>query len=71
MNGFKFLWEKIDEKLNWKNHIGTISKNISRGMGIINKLKHFVPERTLYSLYFTLILPYINYKLWNNGMGKL
>ena len=30
-------------------------------MGIIYKLKHFVPEGVLYSLYCTLILPYINY----------
>ena len=30
-------------------------------MGIINKLKHFVPESVLFSLYCTLILPYINY----------
>ena len=30
-------------------------------VGIINKLKHFVPKGVLYSLYCTLILPYINY----------
>ena len=27
----------------------------------MNKLKQFVPERILYSLYCSLILPYINY----------
>ena len=28
---------------------------------MLTKLKHFVPENILYSLYCTLILPYINY----------
>ena len=61
VNDTKFLGVTIDENLNWTNHIETISKNISMGVGIINKLKHFVPEGVLYSLYCTLILPYINY----------
>ena len=35
---------------------------------MLNKLKHYVPEYILLSLYCTLILPYINYGilLWDN-----
>ena len=35
---------------------------------MLTKLKHFVPENILYSLYCTLILPYINYGvlIWGN-----
>ena len=35
---------------------------------MLTKLKHFVPEKILYSLYCTLILPYINYGvlIWGN-----
>ena len=47
----------IDENLTWKNHIDAISKTISRNIGVLTKLKHFVPENILYSLYCTLILP--------------
>ncbi len=61
VNKTKFLGVTIDENIIWKSHIDNISKNISTGIGVINKLKHFVPERVLYSLYCTLILPYINY----------
>ena len=57
----KFLGVIIDENLTWKNHIDAISKTISRNTGMLTKLKHFVPENILYSLYCTLILPYINY----------
>ena len=57
----KSLGVIIDENLTWKNHIDAISKTISRNTGMLTKLKHFVPENILYSLYCTLILPYINY----------
>ena len=58
----------MDENLTWKNHIDAISKTISRNIGVLTKLKHFVPENILYSLYCTLILPYINYGvlIWGN-----
>jgi hypothetical protein len=57
----KFLGVLIDENLTWKNHIGGISKTISRNIGIINKLKFFMPEHILRTLYYTLVLPYLNY----------
>ena len=64
----KFLGVIIDENLTWKNHIDAISKTISRNTGMLTKLKHFVPENILFSLYCTLILPYINYGalIWGN-----
>ena len=63
------LWGVIvNEKLTWKNHIDAISKTFSRNIGMLTKLKYFVPENILYSLYWTLILPYVNYGvlIWDN-----
>ena len=58
----KFLGVIIDENLTSKNHIDV------RNIGVLTKLKHFVPENILYSLYCILILPYINYGvlIWGN-----
>ena len=35
---------------------------------MMTKLRHFVPEKILYSLYCTLVMPYINYGIliWGN-----
>ena len=57
----KFLGLTIDENLTWKYHIDNITTTISCNIGVMNKIKQFVPERILYSLYCLLILPYINY----------
>jgi hypothetical protein len=64
----KFLGVLIDECLTWKQHIDCISKTISRNIGVMNKLKHCVPDRILHTLYCTLVLPYLNYGIlvWGN-----
>ena len=69
MNKTKFLGVLIDENSTWKDHIDAISKTMSRNIGIINKLKHFVPKRILLSLYYTLVMPYLNYGIlaWGNS----
>ena len=68
VNKTKFLGVLIDENLTWKDHIDAISKTMSRNVGMINKLKHFVPKRILLSLYYTLVMPYLNYGIlaWGN-----
>ena len=57
----KFLGVLIDDCLKWKNHTDCVSKTISRNIGVMNKLKHFVPTRILHTLYCTLVLPFLNY----------
>ena len=68
VNSTKFLGVIIDDNLTWKNHIDAISKTISRNIGMLTKLKHYVPDYILYSLYCTLVLPYVNYGIliWGN-----
>ena len=41
--------------------LDAISKTISRNIGMLTKLKHYVPGHIMHSLYCTLVLPYINY----------
>ena len=43
----KFLGVMIDEHLTFKNHVQYISKKISRSVGILNKLKFYLPIEPL------------------------
>ena len=61
MKSIKFLGVIIDDKLAWKDHISHISKTISRNTGVLSKLRSFLPTSTLFTLYNTLILPYLSY----------
>ena len=57
----KYLGIMIDSDLSWKNHIDFISHKISKSIGIIAKLRHYIPRHLLLSIYHTLITPYLTY----------
>ena len=53
----------IDQHLSWKHHIDYIALKISENIGIISRRRHFVPLKTLLTIYNSLISPYISYGL--------
>ena len=59
----KFLGVKLQENLSWKCHIDTIANKIVKVVGILNRLKHQLPEVTLLLIYTTLIQSHISYAI--------
>ena len=59
----KYLGVLIDGNLSWKHHINYISTKISKGIGIIARLRHLERRTTLLNIYLSLIEPYISYGL--------
>ena len=68
VSSIQFLGVCVDNKLSWKNHINNISKTISRNIGVMYKLKQYLPSSALLTLYSSLISPYLNYGIlaWGN-----
>ena len=64
----KFLEVYIDSHLNWCEHINHIKSKISKNVSIIRRVKHLLINSSLYSLYSTLVMPYLNYccEIWGN-----
>ena len=60
----KYLDVLIDSHLSWRYHIDYISSKISKGVGIIARLRHYVPTITLLSFLNRTI-----HFLWTNCMG--
>ena len=65
----KFLGVIIDNKLKWKDHIDNISNKIAKGIGVIIKARKVFDKTTFFSIYNSLILPYIGYciHIWGNA----
>ena len=58
---FIFLGLTLDENLSWNAHIQKISNKVSRSLGVIRRLKRFLPSHILRLLYNSLILPHLQY----------
>ena len=46
----KFLGITIDKHLTWNYHIANITSQIAKGIGIVYRLKHILPQKSLYVL---------------------
>lgn len=67
-DSIKYLGIIMDSNLSWKEHIKQLSKKISRGIGLISKLRHYVSKCILTQLYYSLIYPFLTYGviIWAN-----
>ena len=69
VNETKFLGVVTDNKCKWSSHLGHISNIISKGIGVITKVRKVFDQTTLMSLCNSLILHYIMYcvDVWGNA----
>jgi hypothetical protein len=61
VDNIKFLGMHLDRHLLFKNHVDYISTKLSKSVGILYKLKYFLPPEILKIIYFSLVQPYIYY----------
>ena len=62
-NTSKYLGVQIDNKLSWKDQINAVKLKVSKGIGILAKLRCYLPLTSLKNLYNAFIQPHINYCL--------
>ena len=73
MDEFNYLGLIINKHLKWNSHVNKIGNKISQTIGVINKLKHLIPQKTLLTIYHSLILPHINYCIlaWGHDSNRI
>ena len=64
----KYLGIIFDSHLNWKKHIHELGKKISKSVGILSKIRHFVSIDILIQLYYCFVYSLITYGIlvWGN-----
>ena len=70
---FNFLGLTINEKMSWKSHVNKISNKVSKYVGVLNRLKRYLPGHILKIIYVSLIQSNLNYALmaWGFNCGRL
>ena len=67
----KYLGVLLDSNLSWKFQINNVALKISRTVGVVARLRHFVPRTTLLNIYQSLIFFYLTYHdIWFGGLGS-
>ena len=61
VDNFNFLGIILDKHLNWKSHVDNLSKKMSKTIGIMTRLKRYLPIKTLKIMYDSLIASHLNY----------
>lgn len=64
----KFLGVYIDSKFNWKTHIKYIETKIVKNLAVLRRVRFKLHSTSLFTLYSSMILPYLNYccEIWGN-----
>ena len=65
---FKYLGVIFDPLLSWSDHVKYISVNISKRIGLIRRLKYYLPNDTLIMLANAVVMPHFDYcgTVWTN-----
>ena len=71
VQNFDFLGITLNQNLSWGSHIDKVSYKISRCIGILRKLRFYLPEFTLKSIYNSLLLPHLTYGILAWGGNTL
>ena len=66
------IWVWIDSKLTWKNHIHFVVEKLCIAKGVICKLRHYIPNTVLRSVYFGIVYSHLQYGItsWGKAAAK-
>ena len=67
----KYLGLLIDSHLNWNHHTDILAAKLSHAIGMLSKIRHYVPDNTLQTIYgiFASILTY-GTQIWGKFENK-
>ena len=61
VNKTKYLGVHVDNSLDWKEHIKTVSTKVSRAIGFLKHAKNILPIASLKTLYSSIVEPHFRY----------
>ena len=72
VTSYKYLGVKINETLTWSNHVESICKKVAQRLGLLQHIKHLLPQYLRELLVNSLILPLLDYAdiVWGDKKNK-
>ena len=72
-NNVKYLGLQLNEHLDWTRHLNTLQSKLNRAVGILSKIRHYVPKFLLKTVYYTLFNSHLIYgcQIWGQDPMSL
>ena len=69
----KYLGIKIDENLNWKQHIHDIAKKLNRANALLYTIRNFINRHILRTIYIAIFDAYISHTnlIWGQNLNAV
>ena len=67
----KYLGIILDEHLSWKSYLNSLATKLRKANGIISRLRHCVPQKTMITIYNALFHSHIIYaiQIWGQNLN--
>ena len=64
----KCLGVLIDEELHWTQQVGKVARTVQSKLGILRRVKSYIPKECLNLLYKSLVQPHLDYcsQIWSD-----
>ena len=61
VTSYKYLGVKINETFTWSDHVESIRKRVAQRLGLLQRIKHLLPQYSRELLVKSLIIPLLDY----------
>ena len=68
-----YLAVLLHENLQWQTHIDSLITKLSRAVGLLSKIRYYVPKYLLRTIYFSIFISHMVYtcQVWGQNEAKL
>ena len=72
-DSIKYLGLHLQDTLDWDTHLNVIIKKLQRAIGLLSKVRHYVPKWLLRTIYFSLFNSHLIYgcEVWGQRETQL
>ena len=72
-NKVQYLGVVLEENLEWNTHLNTLKLKLNRVIGLLCKIRHYVPKFLLKTLYYTIFYSHLIYacQIWGQSSNTL
>lgn len=69
---FKYLGVTLDQELSFRNHLHEVTGKIASRLGVLGRVRNFLPVKHRLMLYNTIVLPHFDYvsTAWSNTYAR-